>query len=307
MNSRRKWNLGELNTLDRNDLVEKSTIQPIKLVLNPVEFHSFYQFHFHEKTWINGNLHRNEIKKLIHLKTSKINTDQFLLHAETFDRLHLNRNLSISEKEFIREILTITEDLQLITDQYAQEYKIKNHPIIQAKANRILEKLSKNYRGKSVQQELSFLKSFYENPNKIIQDQLKYKNLGLLLPKFYRYYDSHQSIYIETKHRFMDNIWTSIEEFIHPIKESNNIIEFEVIGKLKENHQNQAFAFLAKNKNVYLEGNEIAKLELYKGKFILDKPTGLVQNSSIEIKFSFGENYQKSFEYQLNAVTLEEI
>jgi hypothetical protein len=311
MNTRRKWDISEINlSTETSNSVENSLIKPIKLVLNLNEHQSFYQYHFHEKTWINGILHRKEIKKLIHLSASQNKSGINSLHIESFDRIHLDRNLSISDKEYLNQITSILEEIKLSVNLYGTEFHLLNHQEIREKSKKVLKKLAKNYVGSNAEKQIRFFNQFYEKPHLIVEELKKYKNYGLLLPKFYGYYDSGQEKkFTVSNNQLIENLVIPISEtaFINKVDEIQNLVSLKLNGEFENEISIDRCQFILSNRNVNFSPNDRPTLNQYEGFIEFEKPTGLVKNADLGIHFSFGTNYQKQITYSLKRISHEEV
>lgn len=305
---RRKWNLSELPSAENHDSTAKNSIA-INLLFNPHGVKQFYQFHIHEKIWTNGSLHRNEIKKLLHLTIDQDRNGINQIHLESFDRIHFDRNLALSEKEYLDNVASILDDVKLEVNKYGVEYQLKNHSEIHLKSKRTLEKLQKNYVGGNAERQFRFLKTFYANPKLILKDLLNYKQYGLLLPKFYGHYDvGQEKEYAVRFTQLMENMVVRITEKvqINTVDEEKKILQLQVKGQFSEEINTETCRFILTNRNIGFSENDKAVLNNYQGNFEISKGSGLVKNSELNIEFSFGENYRKNILYSLKSIDYEE-
>lgn len=309
MDIRHKWDLGNgFSSVEKNK-DEKKQSHAIHLLLNAQNVKQFYQFHQHEKTYTNGQLHRNEIKKLIHLTLNQDKYGLNQIHVESFDRLHLNQNLALSEKEFLDQVASILHDVKLEVNTYGNDFKIKNLNEIESQSQRVIEKLQKNYAGENAERHFRFLKTFYAQPKSISKNLFNYKLYGLLLPKFYAYYDVGQLRQHTVRYTtLMENKVISILEKaeIVWVNEEKNTVQMYVSGKLAENINQEACRFILSNRAIKFSENDQAILDNYEGNFEFNKKTGVIINSELNIGFSFGENYRKNITYSLKSISYEE-
>ncbi len=309
MDTKRKWDLENGFSSETKGSDEKKHLHVANLLFKPHGVKQFYQFHLHEKTWTNGNLHRNEIKKLIHLTANQDKSGTNHIQIESFDRVHFNRNLTISEKEFLGQIASVLDDVKLGVNTYGKDFKIENLTEIQSKFKRTLEKLQKNYVGENAERQFRFLNTFYSKPDFILKDLFNYKLYGLLLPKFYGYYDIGQIREYRIHYtQLLENKVIPLSEKVEisNIDELKNRVQLYVSGSFADNLNTDACRLILSNRNISFSENDKAKLDKYEGSFEFQKETGLVLNSDLNIEFSFGENYRKNITYSLKSIHYEE-
>lgn len=163
---------------------------PIDISLQLSFERKFYSYSYNVYTIINGKTHRSELNKTLHVTLQKTENGRFEFHIETFDREHRDKELSLSEKDFLGYIAKINDEIKVVTDKYAKLKTLKDLPVLQDKAKEIVKKLSGSYVGIHAVNSFKFLKAFYNNGNMVCDDLLKNNQFGLILHKFYGKYDT---------------------------------------------------------------------------------------------------------------------
>mgnify|MGYP006951273388 CR=1 FL=1 len=133
---------------------------PIDIKLNLSEGKKFYRYSCNEYTTINGKTHRSELNKNFHVTLKRLEKERFEYHIEIFDRVHRDKTLSMSEKDFLARIADINDDVMLITDEYGHLKNVQELSILQDKVEKTVEKLSRSYVGKQAEDSYTFLKTF---------------------------------------------------------------------------------------------------------------------------------------------------
>lgn len=272
----------------------------------------FYRLKIADVTNCNGVIIREEIIKNVHLTIRKKLSNGYEYHLEVFDRLHRNRELSLSEKDLIDQISTITDDVKVTLDENLNFVKIVNYNLIKRKAKQKIKILSKKYVGVNASKLFEKLDHFYKDENLIYNDLQRYDKYGLLLIKFLGYYRFGLKQKYKVRYsNFLKNTLLEIDEDIKMTRLNRAIeeVELSVSGEINlQNFNKKMFEREMKVRNVYFdETNDMPKLDKYEGKFIFNTKTGMLNKSEVNIAFSFGKNYSKEFHYQLTSVNCEEI
>lgn len=272
----------------------------------------FYRLKIAEKTNRNGVIIREEIIKNIHLTIKKTVSNGYEYHLEVFDRLHRNRELSLSEKDLIGQIATITDDVKVTVDENLNFVKIVNFNLIKRKAKQKIQLLSKKYVGANASKLFEKLEHFYKNENLIYNDLQRYDKYGLLLIKFLGYYRFGLKQKFKVRYtNFLKNTLLEIDEDIKMTRLNRAIeeVELKLNGVINvENFNKKMFEREMKVQNIYFDETEdMPKLDEYEGTFIFNTNTGMLKNSEVNIAFSFGKKYSKELHYQMMSITHEEI
>ncbi len=281
-------------------------IAEVKLRYKLLEHMQFYQFSMLETTIENGNQLKNELNKLLHTTLTKKENNFYQMQIEAFDREHKNRSFSSSEKVFGARLAEINDDLYFEVNSQAEVMHVAHMDRLQQKVEAVIHKLQSKYVGERVESTFQYLRDFYQNEQRIILDSKQYKQFGLFLNG---YYGKHSADNPQKQMRrylnFMDNTVVNIEEQanIHKIDEEEQELHLRITGSMKEPFYNAMFLKTLLEKNIAFHPvNDQPQLDLYNGLFVFDMQLGIVKSATIDIAFSYGENYQKTIHYQLNAL-----
>ncbi len=286
-----------------NTLEETATIN---LQLNVEEDLRQYQFSIIEVTTENESKHKSEINKTIFSRIKKAYGNSFTAHIETFDREYKNKEVSLTEKEFLTRLGEINDDVLLTINSVCDVKRIDNLLALQERAQSKIAKLAKSHIGEAVESTFKYYTEFYENEKRVMLDLVRYNELGLLLNNFYGVYAPK----IIKKQRvrylnFMNDTVVNVEEVaaIHKIDEENGTIEIKVNGTMIDPIYTSMFLKKIKDKSIIVnEKFDSACLNKYEGLFSFDTQTGIVKNARLEILFTYGHYYNKSITYQLNEI-----
>ncbi len=265
-----------------------------------------YQFSMIEITLENEVKYKNEINKIIFSTIKKVSNNVFTAHIETFDWDYKNKGVSLTEKEFLARLAEINDDVELRINSLSDIRSVDNLLALQERAKSKIAKLAKSHVGEAVENTFRYYTDFYENEKRVILDLENYKELGLLVNKFYGVYAP--KIIKKNKVRylnFMDNSIVNIEETasIHKIDEDNGRVEIKVNGAMIDPMYTSMFLKTVKDKAIVVnEHVDEAGLKKYEGYFMFDTETGIVKNAILEILFTYGQHYNKTITYQLNEI-----
>ena len=212
-----------------NTIEETTTIN---LQLSVEEDLRAYQFSLIELTLENEKKYKSELTKTVFSTIKKLNNNLFTAHVEIFDSIYKNKEVSITEKEFLARLGEINDDVQLSINGVGSIKTVNNLLGIQERAKSKIAKLAKSHVGEAVENTFKYYTNFYENEKRLILDLENYKELGLLVNKFYGVYAP--KIIKKNTTRFLNFIEDSIvniEEtaFIHKIDEDNNTVQIKVV------------------------------------------------------------------------------
>ncbi|REC62518.1 hypothetical protein DRF65_10535 [Chryseobacterium pennae] len=285
---------------------------PIHVKLNLQEGKKFYRYTYNEYTTAYGETHRSELNKVFHVTLKRLETEGFEYHIEIFDRVHRDKELSSSEKDFLDRIAEINNDVKLITDEYGRLKSIQNLPILQNKVEKIVEKLSRSYVGKKADDFYQFLKTLYRNEDLVAKDFLKYNHFGMILHQFYgRYNEKEDQVRHSVRYRnFMDNTIIDIDESVQTeaIRYDNELLLLQYTGNIPSDKNWEMFyGEMQRKEIVYHSETDFPKLDKYKGQILLDFITKEVLEHKLTIEFSLGENYQKKIIYHIKEISHEEL
>jgi hypothetical protein len=286
-----------------NTIEETATIN---LQLSVEEDLRAYQFSVIEITLENEKKYKNELTKMVFSTIKKLSNNLFTAHVEIFDRDYKNKEVSITEKEFLARLAEINDDVQLNINSVGNIKTINNLPETQERAKSKIAKLAKSHVGEWVENTFKYYTDFYGNENRVILDLKSYKELGLLVNNFYGVYAP--KIFKKNTVRFlnfMDDTIVNIEETasIHKIDEDNGTVEIKVVGEMINPMYKTMFLQSLKNKSIVVnEHVDEAVLKKYEGFFMFDSITGIVKNATLEIQFMYGQYYNKTITYQLNEI-----
>ena len=286
-----------------NTIEETATIN---LQLSVEEDLRAYQFSMIEITVENENKFKSEISKTIFSTIKKTFNNLYSAHIETFDRDYKNKEVSLTEKEFLARLAEINDDVQLTINSVGNIRVINNLEFIQEKTKSKIAKLAKSHVGEQVEDVFKNYTVFYENEKRVILDLESYKQLGLLLNNFYGVY-APKIIKKNTLRylNFMKNTVVNIEEvaYIHKIDEDNGIVEIKVNGEMVEPIYKSMFLKTLRDKAIIVdEKADVASLHKYEGYFSFDSLTGIIKNAKLDIVFTYGDYYNKTITYQLNEI-----
>ncbi|RXM50577.1 MULTISPECIES: hypothetical protein [unclassified Chryseobacterium] len=285
---------------------------PINVILNLTEGKKFYRYTYNEYTTTYGETHRSELNKNFHVTLKRLEEERFEYHIEIFDRVHRDKELSLSEKDFLDQIAAINNDVVLIADVYGRLKNIKGLPLLQNKMEKTLEKLSRSYVGRQAEDFYTFLKDFYQKESLVCTDFLKINHFGMILHKFYGRYDEKED---QVKHsvryrNFMGNTIIDIDETIQTeaIRYDDELLLLQYTGSIPSDKNWEMFYGEMQRKEIaYTPETDCPKLDKYKGQILLDFTTKEVLEHKLTIEFSLGENYQKKIICHIKEISYDEL
>ncbi|WP_343658960.1 hypothetical protein [Chryseobacterium sp.] len=284
---------------------------PINVKLNLSEGKKFYRYSCNEYTTIYGKVHRSELNKNFHVTLKRLEADRFEYHIEVFDRVHRDKELSLSEKDFLARVADINDDVVLITDEYGRLKHVQGLSILQDRAEKAVERLSRSYIGKKAEDIYQFLKTFYQNEKLVSQDFLKNIHFGMILHKFYGWYDKENLVTHKVRYsNFMDSTIIDINETVQTeaMRCDDELLLLQYTGNIPSEKNWEMFYGAMKRKEItYHSETDVPKLEKYKGQMLLDSTTKEVLEHKLTIEFSLGENYQKKIIYHIKEISHEEL
>lgn len=270
----------------------------------------FYRYSYNEYTIINGKTHRSELNKILHVTLQKIENGRFEFHIETFDREHRDKELSLSEKDFLSYIARINDEIKVVTNQYVKLKTLRDLLLLQEKAKEIIKKLSESYVGRHAENSFKFVKAFYNNGNMVCDDLLKNNQFGLILHKFYGKYDQENKQNHIVRHRnLMNNNVADIVEHgkLQGVDEKDQLLTLTYTGEISSDQNWEQFYEEMDRKEIsYNKEKDFPTLNKYEGVILLDSKTKEVLEHNLAIEFSLGENYQKKIIYELKEISYEE-
>lgn len=284
---------------------------PIDIKLHLVEGKKFYRFTYNEYTTIDGKTHRSELNKNFHVTLKLLEQERFEYHIEIFDRVHRDKELSLSEKNFLDRIADINNDVVMITDEYGRLKSLQGLHILQDRVEKTVEKLSRSYVGKHAEDSYRFLKEFYQKENSVCEDFLKNNHFGMILHKFYGRYKQEDTVKHSVRYRnFMANTVIDIEESVQTeaMRCDDELLLLQYTGSIPSDKNWEMFYGEMKRKEVaYHCETDVPTLDKYKGQMLLDFTTKEVLEHKLTIEFSLGENYQKKIIYHIKEISYEEL
>lgn len=284
---------------------------PIHVRLNLPEGKKFYRYTYNEYTTIYGKTHRKELNKVFHVTLKRLEAERFEYHLETFDRIHRDKNFSLSEKDFLDRVADINSDVVLITDDYARLKNIQGLSTLQDKVEKTVERLSRTFVGKQAEDFYKTLKDFYQNENLVCMDFLKNIHFGMILHKLYGRHDKEDPVKYSVRYNnFMDNTIIDIDECIQTeaIRYDDELLLLQYTGTIPSDKNWEMFYGEMKRKEIaYNSETDFPKLDKYKGQILLDFTTKEVIEHKLTIEFSLGENYQKKIIYHVKEISHEEL
>lgn len=284
---------------------------PIDIKLNLTEGKKFYRYSCNEYTTTNGKTHRSELNKIFHVTLKLLEEGKFEYHIEIFDRVHRDKELSLSEKDFLAGIADINNEVVLITDGYGRLKNIQGLPGLQAKVEKTVEKLSRSYVGKKAEDFYRFLKDFYQKENLVSRDFLKNSHFGMILHKFYGTYEKEHQIKYSTRYsNFMTNTIIDIDETVEldAMRCDDELLLLQYTGSIPSDKNREMFYGEMKRKEIDCNcETDVPKLDKYKGQMLLDFTTREVLEHKLTIEFSLGENYQKKIICHIKEISYEEL
>ncbi len=272
----------------------------------------FYRLKIQEKTNCKGKINKQEIIKDLHFTITRNENIGFEYHIEVFDRIHRNREFSLSEKDLINQIASITDDIKIVIDENFSFVSIKNFNLIKRKAKQKNQILSKKYLGEKATKLFQNLERFYKDEKLIFNDLQRYDKYGLLLTKFLGYYRFGKTQNYSIRYtNFLKNTFLEVNETVKMTRLNREIEEVELTlnGEINLDKLNKSmFEREMKVQNIPFNGaKDYPKLNKYEGKFIFNSKTGKINNGSVNIIFSFGDNYSKEMQYELVTLALNEV
>lgn len=285
---------------------------PIDAKLNLLEGKKFYRYTYNEYTTTNGETHRSELNKNFHVTLKRLEPEKFEYHIEIFDRVHRDKELSLSEKDFLDRVAEINNDVKLITDGYGRLKNIQGLATLQDKAEKAVEKLSRSYVGKQAEKLYQFLKDFYQKESLVCTEFLKNNHFGMIIHKFYgRYNEKEDQIRHGIRYRnFMSNTVIDIDETVQTqeMRCDDELLLLQYTGSIPSEKNMEMFYGNMKRKEIaYNSETDFPKLEKYKGQILLDFITKEVLEHKLTIEFSLGENYRKKIVYHIKEISYEEL
>lgn len=284
---------------------------PIHIKLNLLEGKRFYRYSCNEYTTVNGKTHRSELNKIFHVTLKLLEKERFEYHIEIFDRVHRDKELSLSEKDFLAKIADINNEVVLITDEYANLKNVRGLSILQDRVEKTVEKLSRSYVGKKAEDSYQFLKEFYQKEHLVGKDLLKNIHFGMIIHKFYGRYEKEDQVKYSVRHRnFMANTVIDIEERVQTedMRCDDELLLLQYTGSIPSDKNWEMFYGEMKRKEiVYHSETDFPKLDKYKGQILSDFKTKEVLEHKLTIEFSLGENYQKKIIYHIKEISYEEL
>ncbi|MDQ0064180.1 hypothetical protein [Chryseobacterium lathyri] len=284
---------------------------PIDIKLNLLEGKKFYRYSYNEYTTINGKTHRSELNKIFHVTLKRLEKERFEYHIEIFDRVHRDKELSLSEKDFLEKIADVNNDVVLITDEYGHLKNLQGLSILQDRLEKTVEKLSRSYVGKQAEDSYQFLKAFYQQENLVCKDFLKNIHFGMILHKFYGRYEKENQIKHSVRYRnFMANTVIDIDESVQTeaMRCDDELLLLQYTGNIpSEKNWEMLYGEMKRKGIVYNSETDFPKLDKYKGQILLDFVTKEVLEHKLTIEFSLGENYQKKIIYHIKEISYEEL
>ncbi|MGK6344220.1 hypothetical protein ACMGDK_18570 [Chryseobacterium sp. DT-3] len=284
---------------------------PIDIKLNLSEGKKFYRFSYNEYTTINGETHRSELNKNFHVTLKHLEKEKFEYHIEIFDRVHRDKELSLSEKDFLARIADINDDVVLITDEYGNLKNVQGLSVLQDKVEKTVEKLSRSYVGKQAEDSYQFLKAFSQQENLVCKDFLKNIHFGMIIHKFYGRYEKENQVKYSVRYRnFMPNTVIDIEEHVQTeaMRCDDELLLLQYTGNIPSDKNWEMFYGEMNRKEIaYNRETDFPKLDKYKGQMLLDFITKEVLEHKLTIEFSLGENYQKKIIYHIKEIGHEEL
>ncbi|PWN72173.1 hypothetical protein C1631_006120 [Chryseobacterium phosphatilyticum] len=283
---------------------------PIHVKLNLAEGKKFYRFSYNEYTTTYGETHRKELNKVFHVTIKRLEAERFEYHIEIFDRVHRDKELSLSEKDFLDRIAEINNDVVLITDEYGRLKNVQGLKILQDKMEKIVEKLSRSYVGRQADDFYQFLKTFYQDEMLVSKDFLKNIHFGMILHKLYGRYDKENRVKHSVRYNnLMDNTIIDIDESlqIEAIRYDDELLLLQYTGNIPSDKNWEMFFGEMKRKEIAYSETDFPKLDKYKGQMLLDTATKEVLEHKLTIEFSLGNNYQKKIIYHIKEISHEEL
>jgi hypothetical protein len=283
---------------------------PIDVKLDLREGKKFYRYTYNEYTTVNGQTHRNELNKNFHVTLKLLETGTFEYHIEIFDRVHRDKELSLSEKDFLDQIAAINNDVVLITDEYGKLKNLQGLSVLQDKLEKTVEKLSRSFVGRQAEDFYQFLKTFYQKENLVCKDFLRNNHFGMILHKFYGRYEQENEVKHSVRYRnFMTNTVIDIDESIQTeaMRYDDELLLLQYTGHIPSDKNWEMFYGEMRRKEIAYREADVPKLDKYKGQMLLDFETKQVLEHKLTIEFSLGENYQKKIIYHIKEISHEEL
>jgi hypothetical protein len=286
----------------------KQNIDHIDLKLNLEKGQKFYNRFLIEKTIMGECSSTNEQKEIIHITWQKQPSGKYLLQSEVFNKMRNNKNMSHSEEDFLNMIGSIQDNIILEIDEYGNLLDIYNFNTIQQKANKVIEKLSKKFKGKEAEYTYIFLNRYYQNKKIIYKDLNKYDNYGFFLNHFYnKYKQAEKKEYFLNYRNFIKNSYAIVNEQRRIKDCSDNCTTIDISGNLSSENGFDFFKTEMLFRNIPFTSSDNPNLDKYKGEISFSTKTGELLYSDLLIEFSYGDNYKKTIEYEIKEINYEEL
>jgi hypothetical protein len=281
-----------------NTLEEVTTVY---LGLKAKDIMQFYDYDYLETTTTNGVVLKNELTKLLHFSVQNNQSGSYYCRAEAFDRVHLCRDFSLSEKVFSEKIVQISDDVELLIHA---DYGIKavlNVNQLLAKADIACKKLAESYNGPTVEATLGYVKNLYTQEPLVIKNLAQYIQYGLFFNVLGGMYKpGSKKTRIVKFAQLIPNLVIEIEESAGVFKIHDETTIIKITGTLAQvPHEQTLYAFLAAQQIELDETNISISLENYTGFFTFNNVTGAVVAAELSFELACGKNFIKSIVYKL--------
>ena len=274
--------------------------------LHPRHSQCFYRFSLLETSIVCGTVTKNEITKLLHTTWQFLEQDTFLLHLEAFDREHLNRTLSLADKDFYAYAAMITDDIKLRINALTGVKDILNFGAITQKAKEVTAHLGRSFVGDKAEQSFRMLNSIYSHTGHTIDNLVRYNQYGLLLhphcritglPVTLRHYNLLEYNTIEIQE----------EATLQETDESGDEIILATSGQADLKPLQQRFFNYLERNEIPFAPDDMPVLDHFSGQVVFDRASGLVKKNHIAVTISCGAAYSKKVVYSLNTISHEEV
>lgn len=269
----------------------------------------FYRLTIAERTYKDGLTVRSELTKLIHAALSTDDQEQFNLSLETFDARRRDSEMSLSIKDLLARAERCYQDLELVLDRAGQIKAIRNLPQIREIWTAQKQYLAERFNGPGIQALDQFEERVLQSGATLAAYLSNDRKLGLLLNIPYGTIGaSWMPMFTTRTNNFMDQTVALVRESFRLNEANDTQILIEGNGQLAPGLQQELFrSAMQHNHLAFCAAADKPALIHYKRSLTLDTATHRPLIAGLSARFEFGKNYAKEIDYQLAAVSADDI
>lgn len=283
--------------------------QDIRLRAEKEPHKAFYRLMIAERTFVDGLTVRSELSKLIHTAFSAGDQGQFNLSLETFDARRRDSEMSLSIKDLLSRAERCYQDLDLVLDEEGQISEIQNLARIMEIWTAQKQYLAERFNGPGIQALDQFEDRVLQSGSTLARYLGNDRKLGLLLNIPYGTVGAAWMPGFTTRtNNFMEGTVAFVRESFR-LHEVNEIqIQIEGNGQLVPGLQQELFrSAMQRNHQAFHPVTDKPALVHYNRNITLDTATHRPLTAGLIARFEFGKNYAKEIDYQLTAVSADDI